>query len=438
MIAQVFNFVYGSLLLGLSPVLLYRRIRFGKYRRGFRQRLFGQLPEPAAANRPRVWLHAVSVGEVLQLRSLIDQLRQVRPDIHVLITTTTETGFQVASEKFPDCQIAFFPLDFSWSMRNAIQRARPDLIVLVELELWPNLLLTARRQQIPVALMNGRLSQKSFSGYSKIRPIIKRLLECLATVLVQTDEYRTRFLALGCPSEVLTVTGSIKFDGAQLESEPARVEDLRKVFSIEPKQPVWVAGSTHEPEERLIIGVYLELLKTIPDLRLILVPRHPERRDAIAQIVKEAGLGLIQRSQDIVSHLPLQPPIVGLLDTVGELSDCWGLANVAFVGGSFSKRGGQNMIEPAALGVPTCFGPGTQNFRDVVQLLASSPAIRTVHTTEELREFVEKAILEVDELGSARQHLRNLVRSQQGATQKTCELLLKFLPGHHEIQSRAA
>lgn len=450
------NLCYCLLAAIALPMVAWKRFQTGKYRHGWGQKLFGTLPETTDRKRPRVWLHAVSVGEVLQLRQIIDRLKAARPDVSILISTTTETGHTVAVEKFPGCDVAFFPLDFSWSVRNAIRRVAPDLIILVELELWPNFILTANSNRIPLALINGRLSSRSFNGYGRIRPLVKKLLEGFSVIGVQTEEYRERFIQLGADPQCTHLTGSIKFDGVSTDPTRPLTRDLADWMKLPEPASVLIAGSTQAPEEDYILRAYTAILPQFPKLKLILAPRHPERRNEVIDLIQRAGFPVRQRStrqilspagnviqagsRDALSKTfdaDLERPAIGLLDTVGELGACWGLAEIAFVGGSFTSRGGQNMLEPAAFGAAVCFGPNTWNFKQVVELLLSRDAARTVRTPEALQQFISEMLsspLEAERMGERAQ---SLVLSQQGATDRTIELLLQLLSPLASMQQSA-
>jgi len=426
------NIIYLLLVLAALPMVVWKRVRTGKYRIGLKQKLFGTLPVTPKRDAPRVWLHAVSVGEVLQLRQIVERLLQSRPDVQILISTTTETGYAVAREKFPGCEVTFFPLDFSWSVREALQRVQPDLIVLVELELWPNFIFEAARRQIPLALINGRLSARSYRGYSRLRPLVQRLLSSFSVIGVQTEEYLERFVSLGANPGTTIETGSIKFDGVSTNTVNPETDRLRAWIGVKAGTPVFVAGSTQAPEEEYAIQSYQQLLKTFPTLRLCLVPRHPERGYEIVELIQRYGFSVQQRSSNSLHSTPESShegnPVVALLDTVGELGACWGLADVAFVGGSFSNRGGQNMLEPSAFGAAVCFGPNTWNFKQIVELLLSREAARQVRSQQEMQEFVLQMLSEPDVAVAMGTRARQLVLSQQGATDRTIALLLEHLP----------
>lgn len=428
MLGFVLNCCYVVALMLAAPRMLWRAWRRGRSRQGWWQKLTGRLPARGDDPRPLVWMHAVSVGEVLQLRPLIEQFRQWHGNARLFVSTTTETGYAVARDQLSDCEIAWFPFDFTWSIRTALARVRPDLIVLVELELWPNFILQAARRRIPVMLVNGRLSERSYRGYSWIRPLVSGLLRCVAKIAVQSREYRERFLKLGADEEQVVITGSIKFDGVQMNRDNPGTHSLREWLRIPAGEQVLIAGSTQAPEESLALDVYRSLLSKHPGLRLIIVPRHPERGGDVEELIHDAGFTVVRRSARQANVRPgAGLPAVGLLDTVGELRDCWGLADVAFVGGSFGDRGGQNMLEPAAYGAAVCFGPNTRNFRQVVELLHAGDAARTVNSPDELRDFIATMLDDPCAAQEMGQRARQLVRAQQGATSRTVELMLDAL-----------
>ncbi len=425
MLGYLLNLFYCLLIAVVSPLLLFKGWKHGKYRDGWNQKLWGQLPTPTSNLGKRVWIHAVSVGEILQLQQIIRELRLKEPSLDLLVTTTTQTGFKVASEKLTDCQVAYFPLDFTWSVREAIRRVQPDLIVLIELELWPNFLREAAARQVPVALINGRLSERSFNGYRKLQPLFSGLLNQITKIAVQSEEYKQRFLKLGVDAERIEVTGSIKFDGVETNRDREEVQSLRAFFELKPADVVFIAGSTQQPEEKTVLETFEKVRQELPNARLIIVPRHPERGDAIARLIEESGYGIIRRSSGIRSTSQYSP--VGLLDTVGELGDCWALADVAFVGGSFGDRGGQNMLEPAAYGAAVCFGPNTRNFKHIVELLHAHRAAQTVRNQAELEEFVSEMMAQSDVAKAMGKRAQELVLQQQGATQLSVNLLLDIL-----------
>ncbi|HEY2251082.1 MAG TPA: glycosyltransferase N-terminal domain-containing protein, partial [Planctomycetaceae bacterium] len=383
MFAWLLNLAYLAI---LAISLPYRLCIQRKSVPGWREKLLGHVPRRTGPGRC-LWLHAVSVGEVLQLQPVIAALANSDLDLELVISTTTATGFDVARTRYPGRQVFYFPFDFSWAVNAALSRINPSAIALVELELWPNFIFAAARRGIPLALVNGRISERSFRGYQRIRPVMRAILSKIDVLAVQSETYARRLAALGADRSRIHVTGSIKFDGVETNRANPRTAELRRLFGLAEQDTVFIAGSTQDPEERLAIKSYLKLRTKFSDLRLILVPRHKERFDEVAQLVQEEfGLPLLRRSglndceeirgdqfssnrsppparQDL--NIGLNPPVL-LLDTLGELSACWGLATIAFVGGSLTSRGGQNMIEPAGYGAAVLFGPNTWNFKDVV------------------------------------------------------------------------
>ena len=440
------NIAYILLLIAVSPVLLYRMLAHGKYRDGWGEKLLGRLPA-RSSDRPCIWFHAVSVGEVLQLQSVLNELEPRLPGHDFVITTTTVTGLSVAREKFAADRyhVCYFPLDFSWAVNRALDVIQPRAIGLVELELWPNFIAAAGRRGIPLALINGRISERSFRGYRRIRLLMQWLLQRFETLAVQNETYGRRLIELGAPKDRVVVTGSIKFDGVNTNRDNPQTAELRRSFGIGPSERVFVAGSTQSPEEDLALQTWISLREEFPELRLILVPRHKERFEEVAELVKSHNLPLLRRTITQGEQGVLTPwcdelhsaPIL-LLDTLGELGACWGLADVAFVGGSLTRRGGQNMIEPAAYGAAVLFGPNTWNFRDVVELLLNSGAARVVADQEELTNTVGELLRDTSTAETQGQIAQQLVVAQQGATAKTCELLVQLAGPIDVSQPRAA
>ena len=425
MTALLLDSLYLALCAVLSPWLLYRRVVLKKSLAGFRQKLSGAIGV-RTSDAPCAWFHAVSVGEVLQLQTLIARFLTQHPGWAVVISTTTGTGFEVARAKFPAHQVVYWPWDFSWAVNRALSQIRPSLVVLVELEIWPGFLQAAQRRQVPVMVINGRLSRRSWSTYRRFRSLLKPVFTRLRHVAAQTEEYAERFRGLGVPAERVSVTGNIKYDGVSSRRDQPATQTLREAFRLRGDELVWIAGSTQDPEERLALAAYRALKPEIPQLRLLVVPRHKERFEEVAQLIESQGFSLLRRSCPAPSDRP--DDSVLLLDTLGELGACWGLADIAFVGGSLTQRGGQNMLEPAAYGAAVLFGPNTWNFRDIVQELLSRQAAEVVQDGTELQAAVRRLARDL----SARQHLgqsaQRFVLSQQGATAATLQQISAVAP----------
>jgi 3-deoxy-D-manno-octulosonic-acid transferase len=433
-VKYVLNVVYLLLLVLLSPWLVYRAIGTGRYREGLGEKLLGRVPQ-RQGDRFCVWLHAVSVGEVNLLQPLVAELARQCPDWECVVSTTTRTGYELARRRFPHVTVFYCPLDFSWAVASAVRRIRPGLLVLAELELWPNLIRAAREQGAVVAVVNGRLSDRSFRGYRRLRWFMRGVVRQIDVIGAQTEEYARRFEELGAVPEAVHVTGSMKFDGALHDrSNPATVA-LRHLAGITQRDVVFLAGSTQAGEESAALDAYQQLAPEFPSLRLIIVPRHPDRFQAVAHLLDQRGVAW-QRRSDLEEHRADPQARVLLVDTVGELSAWWGTADIAFVGGSFGTRGGQNMIEPAAFGAAVSFGPWTQNFRDVVSLLVGSDAACVVRDAAELTAFVRACLEDRDAARELGLRAQQLVLAQQGATRRTVDLLRRAVG--HRVQRAAA
>lgn len=447
MLTWLFNLIYLAL---LAVVLPFRVVIRRKGIAGWKQKLLGLVPR-REGHRPCLWLHAVSVGEVLQLQPVLEALSHRQPDLELVISTTTPTGFDVARQRYPGRTVFYFPLDFSWAVNAALSRINPTAIALVELELWPNFVLAAANRKIPLALINGRISERSYHGYRWIYPVMRAMLRRIGVLAVQSDAYAHRLIDLGADPACVHVTGSIKFDRVETSRANSRTTELRNFFGLRDDDTVFIAGSTQGPEERLAIESYLSLRAKHPQLRLILVPRHKERFEEVAQLVEsEFQLPLLRRSSGKSNSAPPSPtpasagsarkdnaPIL-LLDTLGELSACWGLASIAFVGGSLTRRGGQNMIEPAGYGAAVLFGPNTWNFKDVVELLLSHEAAVVVRSGAELTARLEELLADPARVANLGDRARELVTAQRGATSRTVELLERVLPPADPTFRRAA
>ena len=455
----LFDLLYLLLLTLLSPWLVFRAVRTGRYRRDLVAKLFGpsvpsfraasvsdrsfeesqragavghgppQRPVADARGSERgevesvAWFHGVSVGEVHLLVTLVAAFRRRHPGWKVVVSSTTDTGLAEARARFADCAVVPFPFDFSWACEAALASVGPRLVVLAESEMWPNFLACAARRGVPVVVANARMSPRSFARLTRVKWAAQRFLfRRVARFAAQSAEYADRFRVLGVPDHRLVVTGSVKYDGAAGDRGTPKGRELRTWMGLPADAVVWVAGSTHAPEEAIALGVFARLRARFPRLRLVLVPRHPDRFAEVAVLVEGSGLPFARRSR------PDQPcgeaPAVFLLDSVGELGAAWGLADVGFTGGSLDgKRGGQSMIEPAGYGVPAAFGPHIWNFRDAARRLLDAGGAAMVRTPEELEATLAKWIEDPalrTRMGDA---ARRLVREQQGATERTLDVL---------------
>jgi 3-deoxy-D-manno-octulosonic-acid transferase len=409
------------------PYWLLQMLRHGKYRAGLRQR-FGAIPASLAggSEKPTLWVHAVSVGEVVASSAVIATLRQKFPSHRVLVSTTTSTGQKLAVRRFGAENAFYFPLDFAFAIRPYLEALRPELVVVAETEFWPNFLRLAKHSGARIAVINCRISDRSFPGYKRFRFWLPKLLEeTLANVdlfLAQTEEDRQRLIAIGAAESKVTVAGNLKFDVTPPPS-PAIVESLRDSFSRTGAGPILVCGSTLEDEEGLLLSSFRNVLANHPKAVMILAPRHPERFPEVAALVEKLSFPMSRRS--LWSGEPLAGSVL-LIDTIGELSVLYSLSTVAFVGGSLVPRGGHNILEPALYGVPIVTGSHYENFRDVVNFFASRNAVRIVGVAELPLVFLE-LIGNDKERATLGKNALAALESQRGATNKTIAALLHLM-----------
>ncbi len=430
--AYLLNVVYVLLLVLAAPWIAFQAAFRGKYREGFAAKFSGAVPL-RRSGAPCIWFHAVSVGEVNLLGVLLKEAAKRRPDVECVISTTTMTGFSLAKQKYPRHTVSYCPLDFSWAVRRAMRRINPSVLVLAELELWPNLVRAAREHAARVAIVNGRLSERSFRGYRRLGRWLRPVLAKIDRVATQNEEYAERFRQLGVPADRVWTTGSLKFDGATADRSNLLTQRLKKLAGFRDDDVVLLAGSTQAPEEQLALDAFQLLANQHPRLRLVIVPRHPHRFEEVAALLDRSGVSWQRRTKLTESPrsslVPRPSPHVLLVDTIGELGGWWGTATIGFVGGSlYSSRGGQNMIEPAAYGVALSFGPNTQNFRDVVEMLLGANAAVRVHSGDELSGFVRRCLEQSNYASLLGRNAATVVRQQQGATGRTWELLEPLLP----------
>lgn len=419
---MLFDLLYLFALAALSPWIVWRMIATRRYRRDLAARILGQVEFANPRSRPVVWFHAVSVGEVYLLGTLVPAFQKRHPEWLVAVSSTTDTGLAEARRRFADLAVFAWPLDFSWAVRSALEAIQPALVVLAESEMWPNFLAAAKRRSIPVVVVNARMSPRSFRRLSRVAKLARRLLfDRVDRFAVQEEDYATRFRELGVESRRIITTGSIKYDGAAGERDTPKTRELARLLSVEGNL-ILLAGSTHAPEESLVLATFANLHARHSRLKLILVPRHPDRFEEVAKLVEHSGLSFVRRSQ--VVEAPDAMPAVVLLDTVGELGAAWGLAHLGFTGGSLDgRRGGQSMIEPAGYGVPCVFGPHVWNFKDAAKRLVEVGGVIMIPDAAELEPQLERLIADEslrDRMGAT---ARELVRRQQGATERTLDVL---------------
>jgi 3-deoxy-D-manno-octulosonic-acid transferase len=419
------------LLAGLvySPVIIYRAVRHNRYRKGWGQR-FGKIIRKNPAQKC-IWIHAVSVGEVNAAKTVITELEKKFSNFEIVVSTTTDTGFARANNLFSKEHLVFyFPFDFSWVMRRAFSNLNPAICLLMELEVWPNFVDVARRSNIPVVIVNGRISEKSFSRYSRVKPFVKKIFRKVNLILAQTKVYAQRFKEIGALDERVVVTGSLKYDTAQITDKVEGADALAKQLNIG-KERLWVAGATGPGEEKMLLDVFTQLNRQekYKDLRIVIVPRKPERFDEVAKLIADAGFDFVRYSTIKNSELKTQnsklPVILG--DTMGDLRKFYCLSTIIFVGRSLVPMGGSDMMEAAALGKCTIFGPYAFNFQQTVDELIENQGAILVQDQEELLAAMQKCLDEPEYAEQIAHNGREVIRKNQGATQKTIEQISKIL-----------
>ncbi len=409
------------------PYWLLQMLRHGKYRAGLRQRL-GAVPSALAGRgeKPVIWVHAVSVGEVVASSEIVKALQRTFTSHRVLISSTTSTGQKLAAQRFGAESVFYFPLDFAFAIRPYLDVLRPELVVVAETEFWPNFLRLAKRSGARIAVINCRISDRSLPGYKRLRSWLPRLLEkSLQNVdvfLAQTEEDGRRLVEIGAAAARVKVVGNLKFDVAPPPS-PAIVASLRESFSYSEARPVLVCGSTLEGEEGPLLSAFRNILANHPKAVMMLAPRHPERFPEVAALVEQLGFRMWRRS--LWSGEALAGGVF-LVDSIGELAALYSLATVAFVGGSLVPRGGHNILEPALYGVPIVTGNHYENFRDVVNFFAGRNAVRIVGVAELPLVFME-LIEKSGERITLGRNAQAAFESQRGATAKTISALLHLM-----------
>ena len=417
-------FVYSALLaVGLLlslPYWLIQMMRHGKYRAGLRQRL-GKVPGYLKESRPAIWVHAVSVCEVLAVSGVVGELRRRYPQHRVVVSTTTDTGQRLARKRFGDDSVFYFPLDFAFAIRPYLDALHPSLVVIAETEFWPNFLRLAAGKGARIAVVNARISDRSWPGYRRLRRLLARALEHVDLFLAQTETDRSRLVEIGAVPERVQVSGNLKFD-VPLPTAPPIVASLRTAIEGAGAGPVIVCGSTVDDEEPLLLRAFENVLASYPRALLILAPRHPERFVQVAQALEQLGIQFWRRS--LWSGEPLGGGVL-LVDTIGELAWLYALADVAFVGGSLVPRGGHNIIEPAQHGVAILVGNHTENFRDIVSLFQGRDAVRVVGPAEFPLVLMELLSNDAERSALGRRAAETL-RTQAGATARTVAALEKL------------
>jgi len=425
--------IYDLILLVITIICLPVYLIKKKFHFGLLVRL-GILPKDLVFRKP-IWFHAVSVGEAMAIRGLVQALRSIFRGQQFVISTVTSTGNKIVKGMAREGDfITYLPLVFSFVTKKVIDKIDPSLFIIAETELWPNLISYLNHKKIPIIVVNGRISDRSLRGYLSIKFITRHILNKITLFCVQTHSDRERLMRLGVIEDKIRVTGNMKFDGkADLQKEYC---DAKRKLDIKSNELLFVAASTHPGEEEIILHVYRELLSAFPALRLLLVPRHPERAAAVTGLTKKFNF-YAQRVSLLSETTPAcrttgrdrQETTVFILDTIGELLSFYNIADIVFVGGSLVKIGGHNILEPAALGKPVMFGPYMFNFRDIADLFLGEKAALLVHNPEELKTKIRYLLNNPSAAAQLVQRAQELIFKNQGATKKNAELIKAAAPG---------
>jgi 3-deoxy-D-manno-octulosonic-acid transferase len=426
--------LYNGLLLlaslGALPYFAVKSLRTTKYRAGLRQR-FGHVPPevvPALRGVRPLWLHAVSVGEVIAAVPLVNALRRQFPHLPILVSTVTETGQATAREKMAAEACLYFPLDYAWVVHQVIARLQPRLFLMVETEIWPNFLRELTRQEIPAMLINGRISPRSFRGYQRLRPFMRQVLQLITTFSMQTKLDAERIIAIGAEPSRVHITGNIKYDLALIPLCNAEEQALRADLGIG-ETPVFMAGSTHHGEEDIVIEAYLQARAQVPTLRLLLAPRHLDRLDEIEALLRKHRLTVHRRSQGRLPSQCAEAPVL-LLDTIGELAKLYAVGTVVFVGGSFVPIGGHNVLEPAAHRKAILFGPHMHNFHQIATALLEAGGALQVQNPEALGEHIGALLQQPERRQALGEAAQQVLCGNQGALARTVRLIEQVLGQH--------
>jgi 3-deoxy-D-manno-octulosonic-acid transferase len=419
----MWKLLYNIGLLLAAPVIAGILLAKPRCRPGFFQRMGWQYRSPngGESSRPLIWVHAVSLGEVVAAAPLVKALHERHPEFRYIVTTVTETGREAVEQRLAGiAEHRYAPLDFSWVVADMVRRLRPVLYLFVETEIWPNLLWTLREQDVPSVLVNGRLSSRSFrrQDVPMIRSFYRSVLQTLTLCLMQSERDGDRLIALGADPTRVHVIGNIKFDQPLPDIRPDEV--LRRSFGIDEHEQLILAGSTHPGEEELLVSAYRQIVKSYPSTVLMLAPRHIERAERVEATLREAGL-VVQRKSRIREKQ--SGPRVVILDTRGELSRAYREAVVAFVGGTLVPVGGHNLLEPAVWGIPVLFGPHTDHCAEVATLLSEAGGGRRVAGVEDLVASLEEWLGQSETRHRVGQAARQVVLDNQGALTRSLEFI---------------
>ena len=414
----------------VSPYLLYQALRYRKYIGNLPQRL-GYLPVSFNLDGDEsIWVHAVSVGEVLTARALLPDLRERYPRLRIFLSTTTMTGQQIARNNLQYIdEVFYFPFDLGFIVKRTLRLVRPRLFIMMETEIWPNLLRACHREGVKTVLVNGRISSRSYPRYRLGRPFFRRVLRHVDRFCMQSEESARRIVDIGAPRERVTVTGSLKFDSLELPGPTAADRGRNRVlryFRISPDRPVVIAASTLKGEEEPVLEAFQRVRATMPTALLIIAPRKPERFDDAERLARRAGWNVARRTELRVDSEPRHDVVI--LDTIGELAQLYQVATAVFVGGSLVDAGGHNILEPAVFGKPIVFGPHMQNFAEIARAFVDNGASIQLRSARELETVLLELLSDPVRRASLGAAARALVEANRGARGKSLSAIAQVMP----------
>lgn len=412
----LYDLIFLIFILIYLPIYLFK----GKFHRGFLSRL-GILPKGLNLNEP-IWVHAVSLGEAISIRGLVEGLRIAYPDKKFVFSTVTPAGNKIARELARDGDlVTYLPLDFSFTVRRVINRIKPGLFIIAETEIWPNLITCLYKRNTPIVTVNARISDASFKGYSAVKFLIGPILNKIKVFCAQSESDSARLSRLGVARDKIKVTGNMKFDRSDYADLKKDYTDYRQKLGLGSVDKLFVAGSTHPGEEEMILAAYKNLLRKFSNLRLLFAPRHVQRSGKILKTVTGGGFNCVEISKLVSQDFSAKP--VFILDIVGNLVDFYNAADVVFVGGSLIKRGGHNILEPAMLGKPVIFGPYMFNFRDITKIFLDNHAAVMVRNQEELESSVEELLRNNSKAQGQVKNAQRVISCNLGATKRNIETI---------------
>jgi 3-deoxy-D-manno-octulosonic-acid transferase len=431
---MVLRTIYTILLLIISPVFMYLLYKKRPGKAAFGSRWvehFGFTPHLNNDGKKVIWVHAVSVGETIAVTPFIQRLKNAYPDVHIVITTTTASGADQAKKIYPIAEHRYMPFDFSWMVTKFINSLNPTQLIIMETELWPNTLLTVKKHNIPITIINARLSERSYLRYKKVLPLFGLISPCIDHLICQYKSDAERFIKLGIKKDCISVFGSMKFD-INIPTKIKRLgSKLRSQLGV--NRHVWIASSTHLGEDSIILSAHNKLLIDHPKALLILVPRHPERFDSVFQLCKKSGFKTVRRSQ-VGGNCNLSDVQIYLGDSMGEMLTLIAGSDICFMGGSLlgDRVGGHNYLEPAMLAKPILSGPSFYNFHEIANQLIKNKALTIVSSDQEIFRCINQLFSNEEQRLKQGIAAEWIVERNRGAIDKTIEHLSSNYRDHHE------